>query len=93
MHDKFASTKKPSRQFLLDVVGTLYPGFFQQVIESQTNVRFDKQESGDVGNHVLVTDEWVEALTQHPFESSKCKLSILISPHLLQRRKESSFRS
>jgi hypothetical protein len=29
MNDKFASKKKPSRQFFIDVVGTIYPGFFQ----------------------------------------------------------------
>ena len=29
MNDKFATTKKPSRQFLIDVIGTIYPGYFQ----------------------------------------------------------------
>ena len=29
MNDKFATTKKPSRQFFINVVGTIYPGFFQ----------------------------------------------------------------
>ena len=42
MHDKFASKKKPSRQFLLDIIGTIYPGFFQEVIKGQTKARFEK---------------------------------------------------
>lgn len=71
MNDKFATTKRPSRQFLVDIIATIYPGFFQQVIEAQTNMRFEKQASEDVGNHILATDEWVDALSQHPFESSK----------------------
>ena len=76
MNDKFATKKKPSRQFFINVIGTLYPGFFQQVIESQTNMRFEKQASEEVGNHILATDEWVEALSQHPFESSKYSLKL-----------------
>ena len=71
MPDKFTTTKKPSRQFLIDIIGTIYPGFFTQVIESQTNMRFEKQASEEVGNHILATDEWVDALSSHPFESSK----------------------
>ena len=34
MHDKFATTKRPSRQFFLNVVGTIYPGYFKKVIEA-----------------------------------------------------------
>ena len=71
MHDKFATKKMPSRQFLIDIIGTVYPGYFKEVIESQTNARFEKQASEEVGNHILATDEWVDALAQHPFESSK----------------------
>ena len=63
MNDKFTTKKRPSRQFFVDVIGTIYPGFFQQVIEAQTNARFEKQQSEEVGNHILVTDEWVDALT------------------------------
>ena len=71
LHDKFETKKKPSRQFLLDIIGTVYPGYFQEVIQAQTNERFQKQASEEVGNHILVTDDWVTALQEHPFESSK----------------------
>ena len=71
LHDDFATKKRPTRQFLLDVVGTLYPGFFQEMIEAQTNARFEKAASEEVGEHILATDEWADALAQHPFESSK----------------------
>ena len=93
MNDKFASKKKPSRQFLLDIIGTIYPGFFQEVIEAQTNARFEKQASEEVGDHILATDEWVDALASHPFESSKFDASIFNLLFILQKRKESSCRS
>ena len=32
MHDKFATTKRPSRKFLLNIIGTVYPGYFKKVI-------------------------------------------------------------
>ena len=72
LHDKFMDKKKPSRQFLIDIIGTIYPGFFKELIEAQTNERFEKNASEEVGNHILATDEWVAALSEHPFESSKC---------------------
>ena len=56
---------------MINIIGTVYPGFFKQVIESQTNARFEKQTSDQVGDHILATDEWVNALAEHPFESSK----------------------
>ena len=71
MNDKFATKKKPTRQFLIDIISTIYPGFFQKLVEGQTNARFEKRESEEVGEHILATDEWVDALSKHPFESSK----------------------
>ena len=32
LHDDFADKKKPSRQFLINIIGTIYPGFFKEVI-------------------------------------------------------------
>ena len=32
--DDFATKKRPSRQFLINIIGTVYPGFFKEVIES-----------------------------------------------------------
>ena len=71
LNDKFATKKRPSRQFLIDIIGTVYPGYFKEVIEAQTNQRFEKRESEEVGDHILATDDWVSELAQHPFESSK----------------------
>ena len=71
LHDKFAYKKRPSRQFLIDIIGTVYPGFFKEVIQAQTNERFEKQASEEVGNHILATEEWMQKLQEHPFESSK----------------------
>ena len=71
LHDKFATKKRPTRQFLIDIIGTVYPGFFKQVIETQTQARFDHKTSEQVGDHILATDEWVNALAEHPFQSSK----------------------
>ena len=71
MHDKFATKKKPSRQFLIDIIGTVYPDYFNQLIDAQVYARFEKQVSDEVGDHILATDEWVTALAEHPFESSK----------------------
>ena len=34
LHDDFADKKKPSRQFLINIIGTVYPGFFKELIES-----------------------------------------------------------
>ena len=62
LHDDFATKKKPSRQFLFNIIGTVYPDFFKQLIESQTQARFDRQASDKVGDHILATDEWVSAL-------------------------------
>ena len=36
LNDDFATKKKPSRQFLVNVIGTLYPDFFKTVIVGQT---------------------------------------------------------
>ena len=71
--DKFATKKKPSRQFLINIIGTIYPDYFPQVIDEQTNARFEKQASDEVGNHILTTPEWATALFEHPFASSKFK--------------------
>ena len=38
----FATKKKPSREFLINIIGTVYPGFFKQLVEAQTNARFEK---------------------------------------------------
>ena len=35
------------------------------------DARFEKQASAEVGEHILATDEWAQALSEHPFESSK----------------------
>jgi len=67
LHDKFETKKRPSRQFLINIIATVYPGFFKQVKETQTNERFEKQASEEVGNHILATDDWVTALQEHPF--------------------------
>ena len=34
LNDKFVDKKKPSRQFLIDIIGTVYPGYFKEVIEA-----------------------------------------------------------
>ena len=33
LHDDFATKKKPSRQFLINIIGTVYPDYFKDVIE------------------------------------------------------------
>jgi len=48
---------------LINIIGTLYPGFFKEVIETQTNARFEKQMDAETGDHILATDEWVNALS------------------------------
>ena len=52
-------------------MGTVYPGFFKEVIETQTQARFERQATEQVGDHILATEEWVNALAEHPFESKK----------------------
>ena len=81
LHDDFADKKKPSRQFLVNIIGTIYPGFFKELIETQTNARFEKQTAAESGDHILVADEWINALQEHPFESKKKGkfLSFLVS--------------
>ena len=90
LHDHFADKKKPSRQFLVNIIGTVYPGFFKELIESQTKARFDKQTSDQAGDHILATDEWIDKLAAHPFESSKLLFISSLTPFNLQSRKESS---
>ena len=34
LHDDFATKKKPSRQFLINIIGTVYPEYFNDVIEA-----------------------------------------------------------
>ena len=71
LRDGFEDKKRPSRQFLIDVIATVYPGYFKEVIENQTKARFEINAQGDAGNHILATDEWAQALKEHSFESSK----------------------
>ena len=60
--DDFEKKKRPTRQFLIGIIGTIYPDFSKTVIESQTNARFEKRQSEEVCEHILATDEWVSAL-------------------------------
>ena len=73
LNDKFADKKKPSRQFLLDIIGTVYPGYFKEVIEAQTNERFEKQVSDEKGNYILATGP-------HPVVASKDPLVATATP-------------
>ena len=71
LHDDFKDKKRPSRQFLINIIGTIYPGYFKKIIAEQTNERFAKQTSDEAGDYILLDEEWATALAQHPFESSK----------------------
>ena len=88
LHDDFAGKKRPSRQFLIDIIGTVYPGFFKEVIEGQTSARFERQASEEVGEHILATDEWAEALAEHPFESSKYSCPLPLTPFLYREARQ-----
>ena len=93
MNDKFALSKRPSRQFHIDIINTVHPGFFQELIEAQTNARFEARASEEVGDHILATAEWAEALAAHPFESSKYLQYPATHLLLAQRKRERYSRS
>ena len=71
LRDDFSTKKHPSRQFLINIIGTCYKGFFKSLINSQTKARFELADGDKEDTAILMNDHWANELNSHPFQSRK----------------------
>ena len=61
----------PDRDYLFNVVNTVYPDYMQALIRQASDNRFDARKSHDDQGVVKVSEEWWQKLMEVPFASCK----------------------
>ena len=68
---KQLSGKLPERDFFFGVLGTLKRQYLEDIIKDANEKRFKPSDEPEKKEGILITDDWLKALTAHPYHSSK----------------------
>ena len=64
--DQWFEGKKPSREFLINIINTVHPGYLDELLVEQNKARCIVSSDANQGNSIQVTTQWKEILESHP---------------------------
>jgi hypothetical protein len=67
LRDKFWEGKPPTRSFLINIINTVNPGYFEYIIDDQSRLRNIVSQDQLDKDAIMVSPEFHEALLAHPF--------------------------
>lgn len=76
---------KPDRQFLLNVINTIYPSFLKELVDGSYNNRHGKEKMAEKEETILATDEWIRQLNELPFSSKVSTTSQIINLFYIEK--------
>ena len=74
--DRLPKGRLPDREYLFNILNTVYPEYAQALIKKANDNRYDASNREDDAGVVKVSEEWWNKLMQVPYASSKCKFLV-----------------